>query len=220
MERRCIVKKCGEGTYAETYILTDRNDSDNIHAILKIIPIRPAYISKRNLTPIEVVYHEYYLHEILHNPPGFAQIYSFNVVSGTYPQYFSQATNAWEPNSTSARRNLHLKYPASQHYAIMELADAGADGESITNPSVFAVLDIFWQVVLFLANAETQLNFEHRDLHISNICVSRWARDLPTDVNESVLKDPRSRYTPHNGRTVEHQTNDHRFRSLAHKHTQ
>ena len=187
VEKKCIVEKCGEGTYAEAYALSNRDDPDMIHAILKIIPIRPARSWAPNLTPIGSIYHEFYLHELMRTVPGFAQMCAFNIVSGPYPQYFSKATNVWRPEETYVRRNLHAKYPAKQYYAIMELTDAGADGEVLTNPSVFAVLDVFWQLVLYIANAETQLNFEHRDLHISNVCVHQWANDLPLDVNESVL---------------------------------
>jgi serine/threonine-protein kinase haspin len=45
------------------------------------------------------------------------------------------------------------------------------DGFSIT--SIWSTWDIFWQMVLAVAKGESEARFEHRDLHLGNICVRR-----------------------------------------------
>ena len=55
-------------------------------------------------------------------------------------------------------------------YGVIEMDDAGSDLESLAKPSAFQVFDAFWMSVLLLAVVEKECEFEHRDLHMSNIC--------------------------------------------------
>lgn len=55
------------------------------------------------------------------------------------------------------------------------MQDAGTDLERLVEnaqcTSIWFVWDVFWQVVLSLAKGEEGAEFEHRDLHLGNICV-------------------------------------------------
>ena len=83
-------------------------------------------------------------------------------------------------------------YGADQLWAVIEMQDAGADLERCVEDGrcadVWAVWDVFWQVVLALAKGEEAAMFEHRDLHLGNICVrgATEARDGAVDVTRKL----------------------------------
>ena len=55
-------------------------------------------------------------------------------------------------------------------YGIIEMYHAGTDLDLLKGTSCFDAFDIFWMATIFLARAERDFKFEHRDLHMSNFC--------------------------------------------------
>ncbi|KAF3894852.1 hypothetical protein GTR04_2860 [Trichophyton interdigitale] len=53
------------------------------------------------------------------------------------------------------------------------MENAGFELEKFKFSSVFQVYDVFWGVALALARAEQYASFEHRDLHLGNVCVKQ-----------------------------------------------
>jgi serine/threonine-protein kinase haspin len=72
------------------------------------------------------------------------------------------------------------------------MQDAGTDVEKIMETgglgSIWEVWDVFWGVAISVGKAEEACRFEHRDLHLGNICV-RSSRS-GGDVLSPSIKDP------------------------------
>jgi len=58
------------------------------------------------------------------------------------------------------------------------------------------VHDIFWSIVVLLANAEEQVEFEHRDLHVGNICIKPGVAggviEIPSELVSNMSATPKS----------------------------
>ncbi|RZB40203.1 uncharacterized protein BDFB_009022, partial [Asbolus verrucosus] len=63
-------------------------------------------------------------------------------------------------------------FPSDQLYIVLELANGGQDLESYIFNNALQVFAVFKQTACALAVAESQLKFEHRDLHWGNILIS------------------------------------------------
>jgi len=68
-------------------------------------------------------------------------------------------------------------YDNEQLWAVIEMQDAGVDLEHVTLKTVWEVWDVFWGVALALAKGEEEAKFEHRDLHLGNICIRSNRKD-------------------------------------------
>lgn len=115
--------------------------------------------------------------------PGFTNFRDARVLQGRPPQPFVAAFAAFnaaqkadekEP-STFPDPARKASYREDQLWAVIEMQDAGTDLERLVERrrcgSIWAVWDVFWHVVLALAKGEEAAEFEHRDLHLGNICV-------------------------------------------------
>ena len=93
------------------------------------------------------------------------------------------------PNPSNKRA-----YPDTQLWAVVEMDDAGCELEKFAWSSIFQIYDIFWGVAMALARAEEYAMFEHRDLHLGNVCIRSTrgdgCRDPPTELD--VARHPSS----------------------------
>ena len=104
---------------------------------------------------------------------GFSRLRNVHVVIGKYPEFFTKAFQTYKDSNGSESYD-PAEYTDEQLYAMFEMDDAGVDVEKMltwAKPSAFRVYDIFWSVVITLALAENEMEFEHRDLHCGNVCV-------------------------------------------------
>ncbi|GAB7362790.1 hypothetical protein MBLNU230_g3093t1 [Neophaeotheca triangularis] len=115
--------------------------------------------------------------------PGFTNFRDVRILKGRPPPPFVKAFKEYNTNQKNAGKEGSIfpdpskktSYTDDQLWAVIEMQDAGTDLERLVEDgncsNIFSVWDVFWQVVLTLAKGEEGAQFEHRDLHLGNICV-------------------------------------------------
>jgi len=132
--------------------------------------------------------------------PGFTNFRDLRIVQGRPPPLFCEAFNAFNDAQKAKGKDLsHFPDPAKkasygddQLWAVIEMQDAGTDLERAFEHgqrSVWEVWDVFWQVVLSLAKGEEGAEFEHRDLHLGNICVRPRGDGFPSAGRMDIKKN-------------------------------
>jgi serine/threonine-protein kinase haspin len=195
------ITKIAEASFGEVYRLSLVNRSSgfsrNDESVIKVIPLRPPDCKlptdKRKLNaaikktesmskPVDVAT-EVRLLQRMSDVPGFTNFRELRVVKGRPPQVFARAFKAFNAAQKARKKELSVfpdpakkaSYADDQLWAVIEMQDAGTDLEILVESgdcsSIWSVWDIFWQVALSLAKGEEEAEFEHRDLHLGNICV-------------------------------------------------
>ncbi|KAI7167857.1 hypothetical protein KC343_g9657 [Hortaea werneckii] len=115
--------------------------------------------------------------------PGFTNFRDVRILQGRPGEPFVEAFKAFNQAQKAKKKDLSIfpdpgkkaSYSEDQLWAVIEMQDAGTDLEKLIEngecTAIWNVWDIFWQVVLTLAKGEEGAEFEHRDLHLGNICV-------------------------------------------------
>ncbi|KZT71459.1 hypothetical protein DAEQUDRAFT_723969 [Daedalea quercina L-15889] len=171
-------QKIGEASYSEVFGIGD--------VVLKVIPLRdeerrdssadgsgtesPAPSDAKDVLKEIIVTRA--MGEMC---PGFVKLLRTYVVRGKYP---SLLLDLWDDynakkGSESVRPD---SFGVSQVYAIIVLPNGGPDLETFTFKTASKTgwkqaCSLFWQVARSLAEAETLVHFEHRDLHWGQILV-------------------------------------------------
>ncbi|KAL3460477.1 hypothetical protein BJX64DRAFT_263201 [Aspergillus heterothallicus] len=198
------VVKLAEGSYGEVYKLRLREEICQKEisksklarlraygdGVFKVVPLRAqSGPGSKKFTSIEEIVAEIKMLKYLDPIPGFARFREIHVVQGRFPRAFQQAWDRYKktkddclnPNPSSKRA-----YPDSQIWGIIEMDDAGCELEKFSWSSIFQVYDVFWGVAMALARAEEYALFEHRDLHLGNVCIrstrSNGRMDPPSDL--------------------------------------
>ncbi|KAJ5513071.1 hypothetical protein N7463_002623 [Penicillium fimorum] len=189
------VAKLAEGSYGEVYKLHLREEACRLvvsksklaklksygDGVFKVVPLRAkSGPGSKKFTTIDEIVSEVKMLKYLDPIPGFARFREIHVVQGRFPESFQ---NAWDhykktkddcmnPNPSNKRA-----YPDTQLWAIVEMDDAGCELEKFAWSSIFQIYDIFWGVAMALARAEEYAMFEHRDLHLGNVCIRSTRED-------------------------------------------
>ncbi|CAG8226130.1 unnamed protein product [Penicillium olsonii] len=189
------VVKLAEGSYGEVYKLHMREEACRPvvskskfaklksygDGVFKVVPLRAkSGPGSKKFTTIDEIVAEVKMLKYLDPIPGFARFREIHVVQGRFPESFQ---NAWDhykktkddcmnPNPSNKR-----SYPDTQLWAIIEMDDAGCELEKFAWSSIFQIYDIFWGVAMALARAEEYAMFEHRDLHLGNVCIRSTRED-------------------------------------------
>ncbi|GAM40744.1 hypothetical protein TCE0_039r13331 [Talaromyces pinophilus] len=181
--------KIAEGSYGEVYKLRLKEDickrnmsksrlaklREYGEGVFKVVPLRASRgVGSKKFTTIDEIVAEVKLLKLLDPIPGFARFREVHVVQGRFPPSFQAAWDSYKaagndcenPNPANKRA-----YSDQQLWAILEMDDAGVELEKFKWSSVFQVYDIFWGVAMGLARAEEYALFEHRDLHLGNVCL-------------------------------------------------
>ncbi|KAE8392385.1 hypothetical protein BDV23DRAFT_181544 [Aspergillus alliaceus] len=199
------VVKIAEGSYGEVYKLRLREEVCKKEmsksklarlkaygdGVFKIVPLRAqSGPGSKKFTSIEEIVSEVKMLKYLDPIPGFARFREIHVVQGRFPESFQKAWDHYKktkddclnPNPSSKKA-----YPDSQLWAIVEMDDAGCELEKFAWSSIFQIYDIFWGVAMALARAEEYAQFEHRDLHLGNVCIRstrpNGCMNPPTDLD-------------------------------------
>ena len=219
----CTITKIGDGTYSNVYRLCSKTTPKDA-VVGKLIPLRPKYgkgSKSAHLTPVHQALAEVRMMEALADVEGFVELRSSRVLLGKMPSELEEVSKAWDnemreygkiPETEAVRT---YKYPNNQLWLFLEMDHAGRELEDIMKEGfegdgreqwqkrgpkplkVQEVRDIFYQVTRALATAEKTRHFEHRDLHISNICIKRHSTERqvegrgpfnkPTNVEVSII---------------------------------
>lgn len=196
------VTKIAEASFGEVYrlslriVLPDFDRSEE--SVFKVIALRPpestfpkgkkrkAALEKAEMmsAPLDVA-NEVKLLQRMSSIPGFTNFRDLRILQGRPPEAFIEAFHSFNVLQETKGKDLShfpdpskkANYAADQLWAIIEMQDAGTDLEQLVEGGncapIWDVWDVFWQVVLSLAKGEEGAEFEHRDLHLGNICVSR-----------------------------------------------
>ncbi|EUC48139.1 hypothetical protein COCMIDRAFT_34361 [Bipolaris oryzae ATCC 44560] len=130
--------------------------------------------------------------------PGFTVFRDLTVVQGRPSASFNDAWKEWNKSRPRGKKSefpdpsKKSSYDENQLWAVVEMQDAGTDCEKMMEAghlaSIWEVWDVFWGVAISVGKAEEACRFEHRDLHLGNICV-RSSR-TGDDVSQPSIKDP------------------------------
>ena len=130
--------------------------------------------------------------------PGFTVFRDLTIVQGRPSSSFNDAWKNWNKSRPRGKKSefpdpsKKTSYENTQLWAVVEMQDAGTDCEKMMEvgglSSIWEVWDVFWGVCLSVAKAEEACKFEHRDLHMGNICV-RSSRP-GGDAMQPQVKDP------------------------------
>ncbi|KAL6711601.1 hypothetical protein ACN47E_004535 [Coniothyrium glycines] len=117
----------------------------------------------------------------LNHIPGFTVFRDLTIVQGRPSVAMNEAWKSWNKARPRGKKSefpdpsKKSSYDELQLWAVVEMQDAGTDCEKVMElggfTSVWEIWDIFWGVCMSIAKAEEACNFEHRDLHLGNICV-------------------------------------------------
>ena len=201
------IKKIAEASFGEVYRLSLLQShvklSKSDESVLKIISLKPPpaalkgkKLSKAAKTKLEGmsdpedVFSEVRLLQRMTTIPGFTNFRDMTILKGRPGQGFVDAWKDWNENQTSNGKERSVfpdpskkaSYSEDQLWAVIEMQDAGSDLENTKVDNVWLIWDIFWNVVLSIGKGEEGAKFEHRDLHLGNICVSK--RDGSRDFDE------------------------------------
>jgi serine/threonine-protein kinase haspin len=134
----------------------------------------------------------------LNHIPGFTNFRDLTILQGRPSPAFGDAWRAWNKSRAREKKSefpdpsKKASYDDTQLWAIIEMQDAGTDCEKVMEngglSSIWEVWDVFWGVCLSVAKAEETCNFEHRDLHMGNICVRSLRAE--GDITQVAIEDP------------------------------
>ncbi|KAK5012174.1 hypothetical protein LTR39_004282, partial [Cryomyces antarcticus] len=198
-EKEFKITKIAEASYGEVYRLSLKKPWSGFGSsdewVIKFIPLQaPPALCKHiqnprarqkaretsaSMSAVADVTSEVEVLDRMTNVPGFTNFRDIEVVRGRPAKAF---VAAWQDFNTARRAagrsesvladpGLESSYEDDQLWAAIEMQDAGEDLERFKVENVFQSWDIFWGVALALAKAEKYARFEHRDLHLGNICV-------------------------------------------------
>ncbi|KAK1916275.1 hypothetical protein P3342_004092 [Pyrenophora teres f. teres] len=147
---------------------------------------------------VEDVVSEVRLLQNLTHIPGFTVFRDLTIVQGRPSTSFNDAWKEWNKSRPRGKKSefpdpsKKASYDENQLWAVVEMQDAGTDCEKMMEngglSSIWEVWDVFWGVAISLGKAEEACRFEHRDLHLGNICVRSSRTD--GDVLQPLIRDP------------------------------
>jgi serine/threonine-protein kinase haspin len=137
----------------------------------------------------------------LNHIPGFTHFCEVTVLQGRPSELFAKAWKSWNKSRPRGKKsefpdpNKRSSYEDAQLWVVIEMQDAGTDCEKMMEAggvgTVWEIWDVFWGVCLSVAKAEEACRFEHRDLHLENICIRSAQPGM--DPMEPIIRNPLKR---------------------------
>ncbi|MCJ1223519.1 hypothetical protein MMC12_000161 [Toensbergia leucococca] len=169
-------EKTAEGTFGSVYKLKSNDNSRDV-GVLKLMPLNSRAVRGRKLNEDEFTSPGDAANEIellarMTEIPGYVEFRSAWVLCGQLPAALAKTHKAYTKRVASSSR--FRSYRRDQLWLLIEMTDAGEGlEESLTRITleVGCTWEIFWKVALAVMRGEQDASFEHRDLHLGNICV-------------------------------------------------
>lgn len=201
----CDIVKIAEGTYGSVFRLSDKSGSHRA-TIGKLMPLRAKSgvgSKKATNTSMADAASEIQLLELMNDVPGFVVFRGAEVLIGSLPkalraEYAAFQKREMSRNDAECFSIAETCFPRHQAWLFIEMDNAGmeldrafhqTDESGLLQVSksgdrylpVQRTRDIFWGTVEALARGEEMHCFEHRDLHLSNICIDLHDGDVGLD---------------------------------------
>ncbi|KAI9726978.1 MAG: hypothetical protein M1828_000326 [Chrysothrix sp. TS-e1954] len=199
------VVKIAEASYGEVYRLSLNEPhakfTPGTESVLKFIALKPPLSSSSSsqqartkaqqkriegMSAVSNVASEVRLLRHMSSVPGFANFRDVKVMQGQLPKQF---VSAWRDFNKNVKKSgfpdpgRKTSYEEGQLWAIVEMQDAGSDLETVKMETIWECWDVFWGVAMSLAKGEEYATFEHRDLHLGNICVKHACKLKVEDID-------------------------------------
>ncbi len=234
-EENFTVTKIAQGSYA-TILRMQMKDEPDVYTVWKLIPLKNKTgkgCRALGQTFIEDSAAEVKALALMAEIEGFVEFRSARVLRGSLPPLLQNLNTRWQISHPD--EETEIKYSKEQQWLLVEMSDAGTDLETLIKKgfSVGELLptaekgakltiqhtwDIFWATAEALARGEALAEFEHRDLHPGNICISK--RTTPpedpdrhtvpkhTDLEITIIDYTLSRATLENGEVLANSMKD------------
>jgi hypothetical protein len=184
------VVKIAEASFAEVYRVTV-DGRDSILKVMQLkVPSDPSSLHSYTAIKVENVASEIRLMNALTEYPSFVKFKEAHLVQGKPANAIINACrhSRWNPATQSSYFPDPSTFSASSLFLAIELQDAGKALDDVGLTRIDEVWDVLLGVILALAHAEHDLEFEvcnspvhhdisltslqHRDLHENNICIA------------------------------------------------
>lgn len=186
------ITKVAQGSYASILRLA-LPEEPFTYTIWKLMPLKPRHGKGSRMegaTCIEDAIAELRLLEAMSKTPGFVEFRSAMVLKGAVPKDLQEVERLWHDEEYNRVQLSERKedacedgeeereYGPEQLWLFVEMSDAGEDVENWLKRNLGTVgprevWDLFWGTAEAVAQGEAELGFEHRDLHLGNICVKK-----------------------------------------------
>ena len=184
------ITKVAQGSYASV-LRMEMITSSSLYTIWKLLPLRPRRgkgSRARDQTRIEDAASEVKALARMQQIHGFVDLRSAQVLRGSLPPLLAKVNQTWASNHPEDAEE--RVYNEDQLWLVLEMTDAGTDLETIlkhgfpdgtllnkadpgSRLTIHQTWDIFWGVCEALSRGERLSQFEHRDLHPGNVCVTK-----------------------------------------------
>jgi serine/threonine-protein kinase haspin len=219
------ISKIAEASYGEVYRLALSSPHPTFtstdESVLKILALKPpaqlqdedrikskSQIQReKNMSSVSSVVSEVQLLKRMTEVPGFTNFRALHILRGRPAPAFIAAWKAWNKSKPAGQKSSFpdpsrkANYTDEQLWAVIEMQDAGTDVEKLHEAKDEVVettggaWDVFWQVVIAVGKGEEIAGFEHRDLHLGNICVNQGGNRKKGKVGRTGLETTIIDYT-------------------------
>lgn len=194
-EQHLQITKIAEASFGEVYRASQRHDvsGEERDSVIKLIPIKPPSLTHspttgkswttkqrkaiKQMSAPDIIASEIRLIRRMSRWTGYAALRDVFIMKGDLPRAFRSAWSSFNartpsefPDPSDSKSGL---LGTEQLYAILEMEDAGSPLEDEPIPDIWTLWDVFWSVACSLCRGEYHAQFEHRDLHLGNICIRR-----------------------------------------------
>jgi len=226
LESDFYITKIAEASYSEVYRLLRKVPLSSIphlnEVVLKVIQLRPERPKDKkrynktqlrriqnDMTDISRVVTEVEIMQRMADIPGFTDIRGMRVLQGRPAGRFIDACSDWNATQPEDKQSYfpdptkRNSYPEDQLWCAIEMGHAGISLEDLQVEDIWHAWDIFWGVALALGKAEQEAQYEHRDLHLGNVCIhhpslNSSSRNLhvPDHMRSNIKVNRKYRFTP------------------------
>ena len=98
----------------------------------------------------------------------------FFFASGEFPNAIGNLWDEWRNDPSNGSQNQSVRtYGEAQYYIVYEFEFGGTPLDRFQFNDQNEILAVVRQIIITFAKMERELHFEHRDLHLGNVLVSR-----------------------------------------------